>query len=97
MVGLRANRIRIEVGVRKTGVRNRDGKAFVEFFHVAAGLSQSLVKFWGKSSLGQMIGKKRKREPFLTGQNNTIQDIASGSVVAVFRCNSGNNANVGIR
>jgi hypothetical protein len=31
VVGLRANRIRIEVGVRKTGVRNRDGKAFVEF------------------------------------------------------------------
>ncbi len=95
MVGLRANRIRIEV-------RDRCKKPEMEkhswnFFHVAAGLSKSLVKFWGKSSLGQMIGKKRKREPFLTGQNNTMQDIASGSVVAVFRCNSGNNANVGIR
>lgn len=58
------------------------------------------------SELGEVLGevlawsddrKEEKAGAFLTGQNNTMEDIASGSVVAVFRCNSGNNANVGIR
>lgn len=92
MVGLRANRIRIEVRVRKTGVRNPRWKSI-------RGISSMLPP---GEVLGEVLAwsddrKEEKAGAFLTGQNNTMEDIASGSVVAVFRCNSGNNANVGIR